>query len=135
LNKLCVNKYRVTGDFKYLNNSYSKSSQTLFWSIYEKLPDYLKEKCYFKELNHEYVLLLDNGLCYLFDFVISNIHLCIEFNGDFWHVDPIKYKSEDYILEKKASDIWENDKLKVQTLKTMRNIDTIIVWESDCAKK
>lgn len=133
LSKLCVEKFQTTGDFKYLNNNYSKSSQKLFWSIYNNLPDHLKEKCYFKELNHEYVLISDSGTCYLFDFVISGINLCIEFNGDFWHANPNKYKPDDFIFEKRASDIWKNDETKIQTLKSKRNIDTIIVWESDWA--
>ena len=134
LNKLCVEKYIKTGDSKYLNNNYSKSSQKLFWSIYEKLPDNIRNKCYFKELNHEYVLLLDNGLCYLYDFVISNINICVEFNGDIWHANPEKYKPEDIIFEKKAKDIWINDEKKIQTLKEKRDIDTIVIWESKWSK-
>jgi hypothetical protein len=134
LNKFCVDKYKMTGDNKYLNNSYSKSSQKLFWSIYEKLPQKLKDKCYFKELNNEFVLILNSGLCYLFDFVISNIDFCIEFNGDIWHANPKKYSSEDLIFERKASEIWKKDKEKIEALKEMRGIDTIVVWESDWIK-
>lgn len=46
LNTLCIKKYIETKDNKYLNNTFSKSSQKLFWEIYKKLPDELREKCY-----------------------------------------------------------------------------------------
>jgi hypothetical protein len=133
LNKYCKQKFLITGDHKYLNGGFSKSSQKLFWSIYEFLPEELRSKCYFKELNQEYVLISDNS-CFLYDFVITNINICIEFNGDFWHANPKKYKDDDYILEKRAIDIWKNDEFKLNLLKKERNIDTIIVWESEWIK-
>jgi hypothetical protein len=134
LNKLCVDKYKQTGNTKYISKTYSKSSQNLFWSIYNKLPENIKSKCYFKELNNEFVLILNSGLCYQFDFVISNINFCIEFNGDMWHANPQKYNANDYIFEKKAYEIWNSDEKKIKTLKEMRNIDTIIIWESNWKK-
>lgn len=130
LHKLCMEKFKVTGNFSFLNKGYSKSSQKLFWSLYQTLPENLKNKCYFKELNHEFAL-VDSEIYYLYDFVISNINLCIEFNGDIWHANPNKYKEYDIIFNKKAKDIWENDRRKIEMLKEKRNINTIIVWESD----
>jgi hypothetical protein len=53
---------------------------------------------------------------------------------DFWHANTKKYKSDDYILEKRAIDIWKNDEFKINLLKKERNIDTIIVWESEWIK-
>ena len=75
---------------------FSKSSQKLFWSIYHKMPEHLKDKCYFKELNKEFLVSVNN-IFYLYDFVISNINLCIEFNGDIWHAYPNKYKKDDTV--------------------------------------
>ncbi len=135
LNELCIGKFLETGNHKYLKNNFSKSSQKLFWNIYNRLPIHLKEKCYFKELNHEFVLVLNgNKNCYLYDFVISNINLCIEFNGDIWHANPNTYNSNDNIFEKKAHEIWEKDERKIKLLKENRNIDTITIWESEWKK-
>lgn len=134
LNKLCVKKFLETGSHRFLNKNFSKSSQKLFWNLYNKLPDALREKCYFKELNHEFVLLLNEDEtknCYLFDFVISNINFCIEFNGDIWHANPNKFNPDDNILGRRASEIWSKDEQKIKLLKNKRNIDTTIVWESD----
>lgn len=127
--------FKNTGDFSILSRStgYSKSSQKMFWSIYNKLPNSLKEKCYFHEKNHEFVL-YENGTCYLYDFVISNIKLCIEFNGDIWHANPSKYKKDDIVFGKTASDIWDKDNRKISLLKTERDIETIVIWESDWIK-
>jgi len=125
-----IDKFIETNDYKYINKFYSKSSQDFFWSIYNLLPQNLKDKCYFKELNNEFVV-AKNRQCYLYDFVISNINFCIEFNGDFWHANPKNYIESDLILNKKASDIWEHDSKKINFLKLERNIDCLIVWESD----
>lgn len=133
LNAIAIKKFIETGNNKLLCNNYSKSSQKLFWSIYEKISDVLKSKCYFQELNHEFTLIIE-GKCYMYDFVISSINFCIEFNGDIWHANPNKYHSSDIIFEKKASDIWKNDKIKISSLKENRNIDTLIIWESDWIK-
>lgn len=133
LNRLCIDKFLETGSHRFLNRSFSKSSQKLFWSIYNRLPIELKQKCYFKELNHEFVVVTNENnskSCYLYDFVISNINFCIEFNGDFWHANPNIYNSDDIIFDKTASQIWQKDQKKIRLLKDERNIDTVIVWES-----
>lgn len=135
LNQLRINRFLETQDYKFLNNSFSKSSQDLFWRLYNILPTELREKCYFKELNHEFTIVLENdngdSLCYLYDFVISDIKLCIEFNGDIWHANPKVYNSDDIIFGKKAEIIWNRDREKIRILKEKRNIDTIVVWESE----
>lgn len=116
-------------------NFYSKISQELFFFIYNNiLVSELKDDCYFFELNKEY-LLYDDSIkrYYLYDFVISKLNLCIEFNGDIWHANPNKYNENDIIplINKTAKEIWYKDEIKIQKLKHLRNIDTIVVWESD----
>ena len=99
------------------------------------MPEHLKDKCYFKELNKEFLVSVNN-IFYLYDFVISNINLCIEFNGDIWHANPNKYKKDDTVLftNKLASDIWDKDENKIKILKEHRNIDTLVIWETDWTK-
>jgi len=118
------------------NNRVSKMSQKLFWSIYEKLPDELKNKCYFSELNKEFDIEDgENKIHYLYDFVISNIKMCVEFNGDYWHCNPKKY-SENYenkIVGKTAIEIWKNDDRKIEFLKN-KGYDVFVAWEKEYKK-
>jgi len=112
--------------------NWSAISQKLFWKIYEKIK--IKyNKIYFGELNHEFScgVHLTN-----FDFVVDDIKKIIEFNGDKFHANPEKYKSIDIplkFLNKKAEDIWKNDKIKIQKAKD-RGYDIKIVWESEYNK-
>ena len=90
---------------------------------------------------------------YSFDIVFLNKNI-LEINGDYWHANPIIYKSDDLIKYpgnnlKRANDIWERDKIKKeyvehlgykvyyiweQQLKTMTDIEIFdyikkIIWE------
>ena len=82
-----IDRYDVSNPCYMTDRTYSKISQELFWSIYDQLPQNLKEKCYFAELNKEFGTKI-NFKGYFYDFVISNIKFCIEFNGDYWHRNP-----------------------------------------------
>lgn len=59
---------------------FSKISQELFWSIYDKLS--IKDNCYFKELNSEFFL-RKNEFIFFPDFVYKN--KIIEYDGIYWH--------------------------------------------------
>lgn len=55
----------------------------------------------------------------------------IEYNGDFWHANPKKYKSDDVIHHNiTASEIWEHDKLRKEKL-TELGYEIIEVWSGD----
>lgn len=60
--------------------------------------------------------------------------IIIECQGDFWHANPLKYKSDDIMnfpgRKVKASDVWKRDADRLQTLKTLGYI-VIQIWESD----
>ena len=61
---------------------YSKISQEIFWLIYKELTVDEKNKCFFKELNQEYIL--NNGkVCFFIDFKCGNF--VIEYDGEYWH--------------------------------------------------
>ena len=59
-------------------------------------------------------------------------NIIIEYNGDMWHANPKKYKSDDIIpiVNKKAKDIWNYDFEKISTALS-RNFRILKVWESD----
>jgi len=73
----------------YKFNGYSKISQELFWSIYEKLDVGLKQKCYFNDLNTEIHFFVNKKWAKMIyvDFKCGNV--MIEFDGDYWHT--LKY--------------------------------------------
>lgn len=120
---------------KLFNKSgYSKSSQKLFWNIYEYYKDPLDIK--FEELNGE-VVRYDkiNKKHYKYDYVDFKRKKVIEFNGDFWHCNPLKY-NEDFthkILKKTAKEIWNNDRIK-NTWFENRNYKVLVIWESEFTK-
>lgn len=83
----------------------SKSSQDLFWCIYEKLDKSLQELVYFYELNNEYKFYhhIDNTIkLYRVDFKLGN--KIIEFDCDYWH-DADKDKIRDEFLMSKGYDV------------------------------
>lgn len=116
------------------DNGVSKLSQEFFWSIYNKLPEYLKSKVYFSELNKEFNI-KSGEFFYYYDFVMSDVKMAIEFNGDYWHCNPNVYEDK-FIHEhigKTAKEIWEYDYKKIESLKEM-GYDVYVVWESDYLK-
>jgi len=87
-------KFKETLMFKYgvpnlafLSRPASKQSQILFWEIYDKLTHKLRKKCYFAELNNEFVISYQ-GQYFKFDFVNSLAKKAIEFNGSNFHPKP-----------------------------------------------
>jgi hypothetical protein len=110
--------------------------------VSKKLFDELKERfvnnnytVYYAE-NEWYFCEKDKGY-YLLDFFIKELNIGIEFNGDIWHANPLKYKPHDKpILFQKditAEFIWQKDKIKNDFLKTKLD-KLLIIWESDFYK-
>ena len=83
-NTTLFDRYGVTHVSQTLLN-YSKESQRLFWLLYKELPNGLREKAYFAELNHEFE---SQNPFFRYDFVVSSIQRCIEYNGSAWHPLP-----------------------------------------------
>lgn len=56
---------------------------------------------------------------YFYDFVISNVKYCIEFNGDYWHANPEMFSESQVpmkFLGLTACEIWKKDKIKIESL-------------------
>lgn len=71
----------------------------------------------------------------IFDIYIPQFNLLIEYNGDYWHCNPIKYGVE-YFNKKKnktAKEIWDYDKHKLD-LAINNNYNCEIIWETDYKK-
>lgn len=118
--------------------SYSRVSQDFLDSI-----DAFFSKnynTYYARKNYEYTVYSETlNRCYLVDYYIEELKVCIEFNGDYFHANPKKYgpEYEFYGLYKfpiKAKSLWEKDKIKSDVLLNEFGIKTIVVWESDYYK-
>lgn len=94
----------------------------------------------FENNKEEYGMILPKSKKYTyFDFYDSKTNKIIEFYGDYWHANPIKYKEDDIIYYPnknfvKAKEIWEKDKKRLEEIKEFRNIDALIIWEYDWRK-
>jgi hypothetical protein len=114
---------------------HSKSSQEYFWKIYNKLPKELQEHTYFHELNKEFGL-YGVGRYMSYDFVITNIKYCLEYNGHYYHADPNIYEAS-YLNKKMnmtAQEIWDKDKEKHDYIKSKGYILNV-VWENPSSTK
>jgi hypothetical protein len=67
---------------------------------------------------------------YSFDFIFKN--KIIEFNGDYWHMNPKIYdeKCVNKTINMTAREVWDRDKKKLKYAKN-HNYDMYVVWESD----
>lgn len=66
------------------------------------------------------------------DIWISEKKIAIEFNGDYWHMNPKLYSKSDYNsnLKMTANEKWEYDKLKYDECCSL-GIELIVIWEYD----
>ena len=82
-----------------------------------------------KIINHKFAI----------DYYDETLNIGIEFYGDYWHMNPIKYKEDDpipYITKSKyfhfAKDIWKHDNIRISKIsKKLKTNNIIIIWEND----
>lgn len=109
----------------------------LFQDIYSKIKNkykniYWNDKSYMFFTNKKFRILTGNKVI-IPDFYIDDIDLVIELYGDFWHMNPNKYKKYDInsVTEKSAEETWKYDELKSKCIKTQYKKKLIIVWEEN----
>ena len=69
---------------------------------------------------------------YICDIYIKKYNLIIEFNGDYWHCNPLKYNG-DYLhphKKRSAKNIWDEDKIRVDKIKEY-GYNLEVIWESE----
>lgn len=109
-------------------DKFSKISKKLFDDVAENI----EGVCYYGE--YEKTIDCAGGKRVLKpDFLYNN--KIVEFYGDFWHANPLKYNSTDEIKmpgrkEQKAIDIWSRDKERLNLLSSA-GFEYFIVWESE----
>jgi hypothetical protein len=69
---------------------------------------------------------------YICDIFIPELNLIIEYNGDYWHCNPVKYENNYYHKLKKmsAQEIWDYDRKKIDLIKNS-GYYLEIIWETD----
>ena len=118
-----------------VQGDYSEISQRLFREIDTKYPESKEKSQYATKNGEKLVVVTDrNGPRELHvDFCLEN--KVIEFNGNYFHADPMKYKADDVLpfLGKTAKAIWMRDMLRNNGI-TKLGYDIHIVWENDYRK-
>ena len=71
--------------------------------------------------------------CYAYDFCYEN--KIIEFNGDFWHMNPKLFESnyKNPVSKISAKDKWKYDKEKNNVARSY-GYDVLVIWECDYNK-
>jgi DNA-directed RNA polymerase subunit RPC12/RpoP/G:T-mismatch repair DNA endonuclease (very short patch repair protein) len=79
----------------------------------------------------EKALLFDNKL-YFYDLWIEEANLLIEVNGDYYHLNPVKYKADYFntCTRVLAQDKWNYDALKLQRANNAGH-NVLTIWEND----
>ena len=76
----------------------------------------------------------DTDKMFVYDYVNEDLKLCIEFQGDYWHMNPKKYSenSHDKKRDLTAKEIWKSDKIKKESfLEKYPDYTYLEIWESD----
>jgi hypothetical protein len=132
-NKTDEEKIEINRKKLFNNSGYSKVSQSLFWRIYDHFQN---NDIRFEELNSEIIRYdKENKKHYKYDYIDFTSKKCIEFNGDYWHCNPIKY-DENYIqpiMKVSAREIWQKDHLK-NKWNIDRGYKVLTIWESEYRK-
>jgi very-short-patch-repair endonuclease len=75
-----------------------------------------------------------NEKYYFLDFYIKELNIAIEFNGDFFHANPLKYKSNEKLFwfsDIPAADVWSRDAEKLLAIEKSHGVNIITIWESE----
>jgi hypothetical protein len=89
-------------------------------------------KIEFKNLLRQFSLKYENDKWFIFDFKLQN--KLIEYNGDYWHANPLKYQKDKIFNFRKykmtAEDVWNKDKLKKQ-IAINNGYNILTIWENN----
>ena len=117
--------------------SYSEISNELF-TIIKKILDKnnISNQILYGD-NELYIRNQIKDIGYKLDFYDKTKNLIIEFQGDYWHLNPQKYKEDFFHTVKKlyAKEIWKYDKNKKDFIcQELSNPIYLQIWESDYRK-
>ena len=111
------------------DNKCSKPELELIDEIVKRMK--LNENQYNSSKNNTfYTRIKDYDRTISLDFVFNK--KVIEFNGDYWHCNPLYYKENYYHkhIKNTAKEIWNNNKNKLDYMKKL-GYDVLEIWETD----
>jgi G:T-mismatch repair DNA endonuclease (very short patch repair protein) len=137
LKEILTNKWD-NGEMEFLREIFSKTmKETRRLGKIKSVIRSKKEKDIIKEIKNlgykvKHSHKIDTKIC---DIFIPKLNLIIEYNGDYWHCNPNKYKSDYYhqVKKKTAKELWEYDSNKIDLIKS-KGYYLEVVWESDLKK-
>lgn len=116
---------------------FSRVSQELFKQIDDVLGDFANDSFfYLKNYEQEVVIKsTDDGETKIAKLDYSLNDKAIEFNGDYWHANPVLYSADDMILRsggkrELVKDIWDREAKRTAAL-IKQGFKVHVVWESD----
>lgn len=87
------------------------------------------------DINTQFISYTDNKKSFIYDIEFNG--KIIEYNGDYWHANPLNYNPEDSInyhnVHKLAEEVWAKDKIKSDHAHT-KNYEIMVIWEQDYKK-
>jgi hypothetical protein len=112
----------------------SRSSQKFFNILLENISEKYHDSMYYHDKNYEYFFANRqmNGI-YFSDFYDIKNNKIIEYNGDYYHANPRKYKADYYNhkCQMFAKDIWIRDETRISNLRKFFGVDVLVIWEYD----
>lgn len=125
-------KAKVYNENTCISHSYSEIAMDLITNILNDLDNNIINENFMYGKNEKFLWDKKRCKCYKYDLTNIKTKRIIEFNGDFWHMNPIKYASDDInsIYGIKAKDKWNLDRLKIETAKSY-GYEVLVIWEND----
>jgi hypothetical protein len=109
---------------------YSKISQEIF----KKIEKSINGEFIYAEKGGELRIRKENGGYYFYDFTDVKNKKIIEYNGDMYHANPLKYKADEYPhpfrRDIKSKEIWYKDFNKIKTAKE-NGYEVLVIWDSE----
>lgn len=115
----------------------SKIADQFFLNLIEQLLNTEYKQYYCNIHNQEWFINMRGSKCIFLDFFLRETGKVVEFYGDYWHANPDKYQPNSSINLrsggiKKVEEVWECDRLRLETIKKVPYIKGIkVVWESE----
>lgn len=130
-----VKKYGKERADKWLKNKFFHNKKTysnIQIRLFNEIKKEIDGKFYFGE--NEYVLKREKGV-YILDFYDSYSKKAIEFYGDIWHANPLRFNKNDKpnpFLKEFSYQIWDRDEKRIKNIVSHDDVeDLLIIWEKD----
>ncbi len=114
-----------------ITNAFSLAKKRTKTKPQIKIFEHLSKK--FPSFNFELEKRLNEGAKEFYGDMVSFTHkIVIEFNGDYWHCNPLKYDSNffHHIKKMTAYDIWCQDAKRLETISSF-GYTILVIWENE----